>query len=70
MPKNLGVTRISIHALHEEGDSGRAFCITNDAISIHALHEEGDFYARYACRCTQNISIHALHEEGDPSRLS
>ena len=35
-------SRISIHALREEGDAGPAFPRCRPAISIHALREEGD----------------------------
>ena len=34
--------RISIHALREEGDDGRAQGRLSGIISIHALREEGD----------------------------
>ena len=33
---------ISIHALHEESDSGLIRARNADGISIHALHEESD----------------------------
>ena len=33
---------ISIHALHEESDSGGTFSYYGFGISIHALHEESD----------------------------
>ena len=36
------ITRISIHALREEGDAILAEAIANGLISIHALREEGD----------------------------
>ena len=36
-------SKISIHALREEGDHGEAvFCDQRIVISIHALREEGD----------------------------
>ena len=37
-------TRISIHALREEGDPLIRFYVPHDRISIHALREEGDSY--------------------------
>ena len=63
-------SRISIHALREEGDgtvpAGR--CRT-EAISIHALREEGDIAKDDKDRRTL-ISIHALREEGDGHLVS
>ena len=57
--------RISIHALHEESDSGiRRFRQVRSAISIHALHEESD-QADQTLDKHPRISIHALHEESD-----
>ena len=35
-------TKISIHALREEGDSASGFGVRGQSISIHALREEGD----------------------------
>ena len=65
MPQPDSLTRISIHALREEGDlMFMQRDISASAISIHALREEGDsslvYKAPYA-----SISIHALREEGD-----
>ena len=62
-----GLKRISIHALHEEGDlqgtfPGQPFTV----ISIHALREEGDGGLAFAA-INDKISIHALREEGDPA---
>ena len=61
----MGDTRISIHALREEGDEG--FC-------AHVL-AHGDFYPRpprggrllkqKSEQDNMEISIHALREEGD-----
>ena len=43
-------TKISIHALREEGDLvGSYHCETHD-ISIHALREEGDLQTQTAAR--------------------
>ena len=60
----FGGLMISIHALREEGDLGKALHHGGCNISIHALREEGDNvttlnYPRII------ISIHALREEGD-----
>ena len=56
---------ISIHALREEGDPGKAERAgLRGAISIHALREEGDLWPCCAFT-TAIISIHALREEGD-----
>ena len=57
-------TRISIHALREEGDAGSGDQGIGLGISIHALREEGD---QGGCpeRVRDFISIHALREEGD-----
>ena len=57
-------SKISIHALREEGDLERSHQGGARPISIHALREEGDaavlvFYE------LNRISIHALREEGD-----
>ena len=59
-------TRISIHALREEGDC----CSRNSrqcgkVISIHALREEGDLANIGEQAILNKISIHALREEGD-----
>ena len=57
--------KISIHALREEGDPGKAERAgLRGAISIHALREEGDLWPCCAFT-TAIISIHALREEGD-----
>ena len=42
MAANSGTEDISIHALREEGDQGRAGFFVIVGISIHALREEGD----------------------------
>ena len=55
---------ISIHALREEGDSGKSRPLTSICISIHALREEGDA-DNDAWIAAAKISIHALREEGD-----
>ena len=39
---SLDAKAISIHALREEGDSGRKNELQGVRISIHALREEGD----------------------------
>ena len=59
-------TRISIHALREEGD-GVLLRAGPDVvgISIHALREEGDGVLLRAGPDVVGISIHALREEGD-----
>ena len=58
--------KISIHALHEEGDlMASVNCSKEMVISIHALHEEGDYPVFFLCVLRPCISIHALHEEGD-----
>ena len=63
--KNLGIYKISIHALREEGDTEtlRKQREVMD-ISIHALREEGDLH-RHKTGGQNHISIHALREEGD-----
>ena len=62
-------TRISIHALREEGDDrGVHQAARPSAISIHALREEGDAALRLL-HPRRPISIHALREEGDRARL-
>ena len=58
---------ISIHALREEGDEGKAADAKATGISIHALREEGDRTA-IGYRLKSIISIHALREEGDVRR--
>ena len=55
---------ISIHALREEGDHGRAQVLQKRGISIHALREEGDAGLDEKMTALR-ISIHALREEGD-----
>ena len=64
-PKAVRPSKISIHALREEGDNLfilvlLAYC----CISIHALREEGDGESILTLH-SQRISIHALREEGD-----
>ncbi len=59
------VLYISIHALREEGDQGRAGFFVIVGISIHALREEGDTPTSTPVRALCRISIHALREEGD-----
>ena len=59
-----GITRISIHALREEGDFFALILLHLLAISIHALREEGDPQPLDSGRHL-DISIHALREEGD-----
>ena len=61
-----GTSRISIHALREEGDPISKGLNVSGAISIHALREEGDRVLHRRDR-NGNISIHALREEGDAS---
>ncbi len=41
-----GHSKISIHALREEGDRATTSPRSNHGISIHALREEGDFKGR------------------------
>ena len=41
-PSFIVVSKISIHALREEGDRARSCACRCDTISIHALREEGD----------------------------
>ena len=58
------ISKISIHALREEGDFRRLRRGLQGLISIHALREEGDSRnAPFSSR--RRISIHALREEGD-----
>ena len=58
-------SKISIHALREEGDLTRTRRPPRwQSISIHALREEGDG-RRGALLVANGISIHALREEGD-----
>ena len=59
-----GHSKISIHALREEGDRATTSPRSNHGISIHALREEGDVKASVHLQ-TAYISIHALREEGD-----
>ena len=61
------VVAISIHALREEGDTGKGQGRIRQSISIHALREEGDRSGSAQSRATLSewISIHALREEGD-----
>ena len=61
----LREAKISIHALHGEGDEVTLTVAALDLISIHALHGEGDLKPAYHCRISFVISIHALHGEGD-----
>ena len=58
-------SRISIHALREEGDIQQQRMKASRTISIHALREEGDSAAAGSRGCSRQISIHALREEGD-----
>ena len=58
------LTKISIHALREEGDHLYNDRVLIVYISIHALREEGD-YIEYVLLKHLEISIHALREEGD-----
>ena len=58
-------SKISIHALREEGDDGVLLTeLVEIEISIHALREEGDLLLLNVS-IGQEISIHALREEGD-----
>ena len=41
----MSMTKISIHALREEGDVGMSLPVRHRPISIHALREEGDISA-------------------------
>ena len=59
-----GHSKISIHALREEGDRATTSPRSNHGISIHALREEGDGCA-FSGHRSDTISIHALREEGD-----
>ena len=68
MTSKPSASRISIHALREEGDAQTINELYHDfAISIHALREEGDMFNRSCIVRSSPISIHALREEGDPS---
>ena len=59
------ISKISIHALREEGDGQRSKGANMSSwISIHALREEGDFFG-FSFSGSGVISIHALREEGD-----
>ena len=62
---NVDQTKISIHALREEGDKSNGRHEKSGVISIHALREEGDNSAEAAANRAWQISIHALREEGD-----
>ena len=64
----LRCSRISIHALREEGDHLRVLQAQDQTISIHALREEGDQDHRQV-GSSDFISIHALREEGDDSTV-
>ena len=46
---------ISIHALREEGDTGKLYTFLAYEISIHALREEGDTRTRESARSTKNF---------------
>ena len=61
----IRATKISIHALREEGDYDVRNPLKLRQISIHALREEGDELARPIISEAMEISIHALREEGD-----
>ena len=50
-PSFIVVSKISIHALREEGDRARSCACRCDTISIHALREEGDVAAVGCGRC-------------------
>ena len=60
------IKKISIHALHAEGDAGAVPRSDQTGISIHALHAEGDLDELDHNDKAAIISIHALHAEGDP----
>ena len=65
-PASSLITKISIHALREEGDIVRRYdAPTRHSISIHALREEGDPSDKRRGKGVEVISIHALREEGD-----
>ena len=62
----LREAKISIHALHGEGDEYQEQkSSTAQAISIHALHGEGDGAGIKSIATYPVISIHAIHGEGD-----
>ena len=65
-PAGLRRSRISIHALREEGDTIQHSVHPLSQISIHALREEGDEDGG-GVGSHSLISIHALREEGDMS---
>ena len=46
---------ISIHALREEGDTGKLYTFLAYEISIHALREEGDTRTRESAGSTKNF---------------
>ena len=68
LPAHRSESKISIHALREEGDLAAKLAALEKQISIHALREEGD---RIPCDPVprERISIHALREEGDLGEL-
>ena len=58
-------SRISTHALREEGDVTSPRITYGLYISTHALREEGDLAGVQQERPHRHISTHALREEGD-----
>ena len=69
-PVFLECSFISIHALREEGDTGKGGRTNFKAISIHALREEGDDSTYKIWLNGTGISIHALREEGDVKHVT
>ena len=61
----MQASKISIHALREEGDGWLLGRPVSSRISIHALREEGDMTTSFTPMTGWRISIHALREEGD-----
>ena len=56
---------ISIHALHEEGDTGLGGQIVVDALFLSTPSMRRATYKTLGVDAGKIISIHALHEEGD-----
>ena len=63
------MTKISIHALREEGDVTRRVPLTLTLYFYPRPPRGGRPILRSAVLAAKGISIHALREEGDPRRL-
>ena len=61
-------TRISIHALREEGDQGNTAALSVTTIFLSTPSARRATPADSCCPSMRSISIHALCEEGDAQR--